>query len=75
MLSLASVGSLGHLRERWWALILGTVSALVSGSFVVIVNAAAQDALNSVWEIPVVQRPTLAKTIRNSLYVPGWVWS
>ncbi|HYZ38042.1 MAG TPA: YihY/virulence factor BrkB family protein [Pseudonocardiaceae bacterium] len=65
-LPLVSVGSLGHLSGRWWALILGIVSALFSGSFVVM---TAQDALNSVWEIPHNRRPTLAATIKNSLVV------
>jgi uncharacterized BrkB/YihY/UPF0761 family membrane protein len=51
---LLSTDSIGHLSGQWWTLVVGILSALWSGSFVVI---AIQSAFNSVWEIPHAQRP------------------
>lgn len=67
---LVDIGSLGHLSGQWWALLLGVIGSLISGSFVVM---TVQDAFDSVWEVPVVRRPMLARTAKNSLYVPAAV--
>ncbi len=63
---LLDTASLRHLSGQWWSLALGLVSALFSGSFVVM---TVQDAFNSVWEVPYVRRPKLAETVKRILYV------
>jgi membrane protein len=54
---LLSTDSIGHLSGQWWTLLVGTFSALWSGSFVV---TTTQSAFNSVWEVPYAQRPTFS---------------
>ena len=49
MFPLLNTSTVGSLSGSWWALIVGIVSALWSGSAVVRVT---QYAFNSVWEIP-----------------------
>jgi membrane protein len=54
---LFSTESIGHLSGEWWTLVVGGISALWSGSFVV---RTTQSAFNSVWEIPVPTGPASA---------------
>jgi len=63
-LPLLSTATIGHLSGQWWTLLLGIVSALWSGSFVV---TTTQAALNSVWELPYAQRSTFGAQIGRSL--------
>jgi membrane protein len=65
---LLSTDSIGHLSGRWWTLVVGILSALWSGSFVVI---AIQSAFNSVWEIPHAQRPSFGAQMRRGLFALG----
>jgi membrane protein len=61
---LLSTETIGHLSGHWWTLLLGTFSALWSGSFVV---TTTQTAFNSVWELPYAQRPNFGSQIGRSL--------
>jgi len=65
---LLSTDSIGNLSGQWWTLVVGILSALWSGSFVVI---AIQSAFNSVWEIPYAQRPGFGAQIRRGLFALG----
>ena len=65
---LLSTESIGRLSGQWWTLVVGILSAMWSGSFVVI---ATQSAFNSVWMIPYIQRPGLGAQIRRSLGALG----
>jgi membrane protein len=65
---LLSTDSIGHLSGQWWTLVLGILSALWSGSFVVI---AIQSAFNSVWEIPHAQRAGFGAQMRRGLFALG----
>ncbi|MDT7596740.1 MAG: hypothetical protein QOJ06_2286 [Pseudonocardiales bacterium] len=65
---LLSTDSIGRLSGQWWTLVLGILSALWSGSFVVI---AIQSAFNSVWEIPYAQRPGFGAQIRRGMFALG----
>ena len=65
---LLSTDSIGHLSGQWWTLVLGILSALWSGSFVVI---AIQSAFNSVWEIPYAQRSSFSAQMRRGLFALG----
>ena len=65
---LLSTDSIGHLSGQWWALVVGILSALWSGSFVVI---ATQSAFNSVWEIPYAHRSSIGTQIGRSLGALG----
>jgi membrane protein len=62
---LLSTDSIGRLSGQWWTLVVGILSALWSGSFVVI---AIQSAFNSVWEIPYAQRPGFGAQIKRGLF-------
>ncbi|MBV9057761.1 MAG: YihY/virulence factor BrkB family protein [Pseudonocardiales bacterium] len=62
---LLSTESIGHLSGRWWTLVVGILSALWSGSFVVI---AIQSAFDSVWDIPHAQRPRLGAQIKRGVF-------
>ena len=62
---LLNTDSIGHLSGQWRTLVLGILSALWSGSFVII---AIQSAFNSVWEIPHAQRPGVRAQIRRGLF-------
>jgi len=61
---LLNTDSIKHLSGQWWTLVVGIVSALWSGSFVVL---ATQSAFNSVWAIPYTQRPSISTQIGRSL--------
>jgi membrane protein len=65
---LLSTDSIGRLSGQWWTLVVGILSALWSGSFVVI---AIQSAFNSVWEIPHAQRPSFGAQIKRGLFALG----
>ena len=60
---LLSTDSIGHLSGEWWTLVVGGASALWSGSLVV---TTTQSAFNSVWEIPIAQRPSFGAQIGRS---------
>ncbi len=59
-------GTVGSLSGQWWALVLGLVSALWSGSAVV---RTVQFAFDSIWEIPYNQRPGFGQQLLRSIYV------
>lgn len=65
---LLSMESIGHLSGQWWTLVLGILSALWSGSFVII---AIQSAFDSVWEIPYAQRPSFRAQMGRGLFTLG----
>ena len=65
---LLNTDSIRHLSGQWWTLVVGVLSALWSGSFVVI---AIQSAFNSVWEIPHAQRPGFGTQIRRGVVALG----
>jgi len=65
---LLSTDSMGRLSGQWWTLVVGILSAVWSGSFVVI---AIQSAFNSVWEIPHAQRPSIGAQIKRGLLALG----
>jgi YihY family inner membrane protein len=65
---LLSTDSIGHLSGQWWTLVVGILSALWSGSFVVI---AIQSAFDSVWEIPHAQRPSFGAQIKRGVFTLG----
>src|SRR2546423_13203544 len=65
---LLSTDSIGHLSGQWWTLVVGILSALWSGSFVVI---AMQSAFDSVWEIPHTQRPRIGAQIKRGVVTLG----
>jgi YihY family inner membrane protein len=65
---LVSTDSIGHLSGRWWTLVVGILSALWSGSFVV---TAIQSAFDAVWEIPYVQRRSFGSQLKRSLFALG----
>jgi YihY family inner membrane protein len=63
---LLNTQSINGLTGSWWALIIGIVSALWSGSAVV---RTVQQAFNSVWEIPMHERPKFMEKLLRSLWV------
>jgi membrane protein len=65
---LLSTDSIGRLSGQWWTLVVGILSALWSGSFVVI---AIQSAFNSVWEVPRAQRPSFGAQIKRGVFALG----
>jgi YihY family inner membrane protein len=60
------------MSGAWWALVLGVITALWSGSGVV---RTVQFAFNSVWEIPYHQRPGLIKQVLRSVWVLATIGS
>ena len=66
MFPLLNAQHIGSLSGSWWALIVGIVTALWSGSSVV---RTVQFAFNSVWEIPYTQRPKLVEQVVRSVFV------
>ena len=56
--------SVGSLTGSWWPLAVGGVSALWSGSAVV---RTTQTAFDSVWEIPMKERPGLVQQMLRTL--------
>ena len=67
---LLNTKTIAGLSGSWWALIVGVVSALWSGSAVV---RTVQFAFNSVWEIPYHQRPKLVEKVLRSIWVLGTI--
>jgi membrane protein len=65
---LLSTDSMGRLSGQWWTLMVGILSAVWSGSFVVL---AIQSAFNSVWEIPHAQRPSIGAQIKRGPFALG----
>ena len=66
MFPLLDPTTVSGLGGAWWALLLGVVTALWSGSGVV---RTVQFAFNSVWEIPHHERPGLVKQVVQSIWV------
>ncbi len=66
MFPLLDTSSSGALHGAWWALIVGILSALWSGSAVV---RTVQFAFNSVWEVPYKERPKLLEQVGRSILV------
>jgi len=63
---LLNTSSIKGLTGSWWALIIGILTALWSGSAVV---RTVQFAFNSVWEIPMHERPKFMEKLLRSLWV------
>lgn len=63
-LPLLDTSSIGGLNGSLFALIFGLLAALWSGSAVVRIT---QDAFNSVWEVPQVERPKIVESVKRSL--------
>jgi len=63
---LLKTSSIKGLTGSWWALIIGILTALWSGSAVV---RTVQFAFNSVWEIPMHERPKFMEKLLRSLWV------
>jgi YihY family inner membrane protein len=61
---LLDTSSIGSLNGSVLALVVGVLAALWSGSTVVRIT---QDAFNSVWEVPQVERPKLVASLKRSL--------
>lgn len=61
---LLDTSSIGGLNGSLFALIFGLLAALWSGSAVVRIT---QDAFNSVWEVPQVERPKIVESVKRSL--------
>ena len=68
MFPLIDPSSVGSLGGSWWALIVGILTALWSGTGVV---RTIQTAFNSVWEVPMVERPKLVEQVGRSVLVLG----
>lgn len=66
MFPLINPSSVGSLGGSWWALIVGIVTALWSGTGVV---RTVQTAFNSVWEVPMKDRPKLVEQVGRSVAV------
>ena len=66
MFPMLDTSTVGGLSGSWWALIIGIVSALWSGSAVV---RTTQFAFNSVWEVPVKEQPKLIEQVGRSIMV------
>ena len=66
LLPLLDPGTVQTLSGSWWALIIGMVSALWSGSAVI---RTVQFSFNSVWEVPMAERPGLGEKLARSLWV------
>ncbi len=66
MFPLLHPSTVGSLNGAWWALIVGILSALWSGTSVV---KTVQFAFNSVWEVPYVERPGFVEKVLRSFAV------
>jgi YihY family inner membrane protein len=62
--------SIRGLSGAWWTLVLGLVTALWSGLGAI---RTAQFAFNSVWEIPMHERPGMVKQVVRSVWVLGTI--
>ena len=70
MFPLLDTSTVSSLSGAWWALIIGILTALWSGSAVV---RATQFAFNSVWEVPYVEHPKLVEQVLRSIWVLGTI--
>jgi YihY family inner membrane protein len=66
MLPLINPQTVSGLHGSWWALIVGILTALWSGTGVV---RTIQTAFNSVWEVPMKERPKLVEQVGRSVLV------
>jgi YihY family inner membrane protein len=66
MLPLINPQTVGSLHGSWWALVVGILTALWSGTGVV---RTIQTAFNSVWEVPMKERPKLVEQVGRSVLV------
>jgi YihY family inner membrane protein len=66
MLPLIDPQSVRGLHGSWWALVVGILTALWSGTGVV---RTIQTAFNSVWEVPMKERPKLVEQVGRSVLV------
>lgn len=66
MFPLIDPSTVGTLGGSWWALIVGLLTALWSGTGVV---RTIQTAFNSVWEVPMKERPNLFEQLGRSVMV------
>lgn len=60
MFPLLDPNTVGHLSGSWWSVILGGATALWSGTAVV---RSTEFAFNSVWEIPMNERPKMVEQL------------
>jgi YihY family inner membrane protein len=70
MFPLLDAGSIKALGGSWWAFAVGLVTSLWSGIGVV---RTTQTAFDSVWEIPIHERPGLGGQVLSSLSVLGTI--
>lgn len=70
MFPLLHPSTVGSLSGSWWALVVGLLSALWSGTAVV---KTVQFAFNSVWEVPYVERPGFVEKALRSFAVLGTI--
>jgi len=70
MFPLLDPSTVSGLSGSWWALVIGLVTALWSGSSVVRVT---QFAFNSVWEVPYQEHPKLVEQVIRSVLVLGTI--
>src|SRR5215218_7072015 len=64
LLPIIDGSSVNGLSGAWWVLLVGALTALWSGSAVV---RTAQDAFDSVWEVPRKDRASFGETLGRSL--------
>lgn len=60
MFPLLDPNTVGHLSGSWWSVVLGGATALWSGTAVV---RTTEFAFNSVWEIPMNERPKMVEQL------------
>ena len=60
MFPLLDPSTVGHLSGSWWSVVLGGATALWSGTAVV---RTTEFAFNSVWEIPMSERPRMVEQL------------
>lgn len=67
---LLNTHQIGTLTGSWWTLVVGLVTALWSGLGVV---KTLETAFNSVWEVPMNERPNFVETLTRALLVLGTI--
>jgi membrane protein len=65
-LPLVDTSTVRTLSGSWWTLVVGILTALWSGLAVV---KTLQTAFNSVWEVPMAERPKFLETIKRAVLV------
>jgi membrane protein len=65
-LPLVDTSTVRSLSGSWWTLVVGVLTALWSGLAVV---KTLQTAFNSVWEVPMAERPKFLETIQRAVLV------